>query len=484
MTARRVSLVWCVLALGAPAAAPAQPFERVRAKVRQELVESGVPSIAVAVARRGKIVWEEGFGWADRENRRPATAHTMYSLASISKPMTATGVMRLVESEKIRLDAPINDYLGRAKLTGYAGDAAQATVRRVANHSAGLPLHVNFFYSDEPHRPPDMSETVRRYGILVTPPGEEYRYSNIGYGVLDYLISRVSERSYEDFMREEIFLPLGMTRASVGVGLGLEPYQAVRYGRTGLPIPFYDFDHRGASAVYASAHDLARFGMFHLKAHLPDQKAILSDALIDEMQKPTVATGKTSGYGVGWMTSERNGYRVVSHGGAMGGVRNLILMVPEEGIVVVVLTNLGNHEIPTRIAGEILAEMLPRWKRAPEPRTASAPAAFRPDAALTGAWKGRLVTHAGEHLFMMEVSGSGDVHVRLGKQMETLLNDARFENSRLTGRMYGDVGCEDTRRKPHEIRLSLKLRGAVLNGSATAISSAYNLTSWLELERQ
>ena len=146
-----------------------------------------------------------------------ATEHTMYSLASISKPVTATGLMVLVERKQIDLDRPVNDYLGAARVRGRAGDAALATVRRVANHSSGLPLHYQFFYADEPFRPPSMDETIRRYGNLVTIPGERYEYSNLGYGILDYVISRVSGRPYAEFMREEVFGKLGLTHTSVHV---------------------------------------------------------------------------------------------------------------------------------------------------------------------------------------------------------------------------------------------------------------------------
>jgi CubicO group peptidase (beta-lactamase class C family) len=100
------------------------------------------------------VLWEEGFGWADRANRIPATPHTLYSLASISKPITSTGLMILQERGLLDLDRPIDDYLGDAKLTARVGSAADATVRRVANHTAGLPLHYQFFYADQPHRPP------------------------------------------------------------------------------------------------------------------------------------------------------------------------------------------------------------------------------------------------------------------------------------------------------------------------------------------
>lgn len=196
-------------------ATPVQ-FEAVAASIRTDLAVHGLPSLTVAVARGGEVLWEQGFGWADREARRPATAHTSYSLASISKPITATGLAVLVERGLIDLDAPIDVYLGAAKLNPGAAavtgvsDVSAATVRRVANHTSGLPLHYHFFYVDEPAfaRPP-FEETILRYANLVTPPGTHYQYSNLGYGLLDHVISNVSRRSYADFMTAEVFQPLG-----------------------------------------------------------------------------------------------------------------------------------------------------------------------------------------------------------------------------------------------------------------------------------
>src|SRR3712207_4301406 len=127
-------------------AASSDQFDTVRAVIRRA-VDDGLPSIAVAVAKDGRIVWEEGFGMADRERGVPAGPHTMYSLASISKPFTATGLMKLVERGRVHLDRPVNDYLGGGRLTGLAGEASQATVRRVLSHTAGLPLHWQFFYT-------------------------------------------------------------------------------------------------------------------------------------------------------------------------------------------------------------------------------------------------------------------------------------------------------------------------------------------------
>ena len=92
--------------------------------------QAGIPGMSAAIIRDGQILWEEAFGWADRENRIAATPHTLYSLASISKPITATGLMILKERGLIDVDRPIYDYLGDAMLNVRVGDPAAATVRR------------------------------------------------------------------------------------------------------------------------------------------------------------------------------------------------------------------------------------------------------------------------------------------------------------------------------------------------------------------
>ncbi len=470
-------------------------FNGVQELIRSQLVETGIPSLTVAAARDGEILWEEDFGWADRENRIPATPHTLYSLASISKPITATGLMVLVERGKIDLDHPLNDYLGEAQVRARVGDAGDATVRRVANHSSGLPLHYHFFFEDEPDPLPAMDETLRRYGNLVTVPGERYQYSNLGYGILGHVISRVSGKPYPDFMREEVFLPLGLTHASVNVGQGLEKYRAARYGPNGLPIPFYDFDHPAASAVFCSAHDLVRFGMFHLKAHLPDQRAILSDQAIDAMQQPTMEIGEGAGYGVGWRIVENEmGFRTVSHGGGMGGVSTLLKLIPSENLAVVTLAN-ASSPLPERIAQEICATLLPtyaenrtRWEsEQKQKQEKKQEPVFKPSPDLIGQWAGNAHTCKGEIPFTLQFQEDGDVHVRLGDQLRTLLNDARFEDGYLTGRMMGDLGTEDTRRRSSLLHVTMKLRGQTLNGAMSAISQGPRgnaLTHWVEVRRE
>jgi CubicO group peptidase (beta-lactamase class C family) len=474
-------------------------FPRARARIQRALVEEGVPSIAVAVAKGGKIVWEEGFGWANREARTPASAHTMYSLASISKPITATGLMVLVQRGQLQLDRPINDYLGKAKVDGRAFDAAQATVRRVANHTAGLPLHFQFFYADEPYQRPAMDETIRRYANLVTPPGERWHYSNLGYGLLDYLIERVSGMSYGDYMREAVFQPLGLTRMAIHIPAGMEAHTATRYAPDGTPIPFYDFDHPGGSAVFASAHDLVRFGMFHLKDHLADQRAILSDASIDEMARGTAETTRNGTYGVGWQrtTSSRGGV-TVSHSGGMDGVSTRLVLVPAGDAAVVVLSNGANGAVG-EVQAEVLAELFPQWFDAPVAPTAAPAAApagspmFAPMPTLVGEWQGTIDTHLGVRGLRLSVRADGATYARVDAQPWALVNDARVEDGFLRGSVAASVGNPDAERMPYDLQLELKLRGegknAVLNGAVVARSRVtrqrigHALTHWAQLTR-
>jgi CubicO group peptidase (beta-lactamase class C family) len=465
-------------------------FESVRLFIKKQIVENQVPSIAVAVARDGQILWEEAFGWADRENRIAATEHTMYSLASISKPFTATGLMVLKERGRIDLDRSINGYLGDAKLKARVGNVDEATVRRVANHSAGLPLHYQFFYEDEPHRVPSMDETIIRYGNLVSPPGEKYEYSNLGYGILGYVLARASERSYAEFMRNDVFLPLGLTHTSVNIGPGLEKFQAIRYGPDGLPIPFYDFDHPAASAIYSSAHDLVRFGMFHLKARLPDQKAIISDASIDEMQRTSVISGPDQGYGIGWAISKRrSGVQGVSHSGGMGGVATLLYLIPSHKIAIVALTNTRSAAV-FQAAEQIAAILLEEPAPTSQPnRPPGDPPVTKPGAEMVGTWKGIVRTYVRDIPFTLQIKEDGGTQARLERQLWALVNMTNFQNGVLTGQMAGDIGTEDANRYPYVLRMSLKLRGDVLGGPISAVSTpgkrARNaLTYWAELKKE
>jgi len=502
----RISRVIALVALLAGAAAPTSSLgaqrdrgkqqsaaiapatlDSLRAHIRRVMDSTKTPSIAVAVAKGGRIIWEEGFGFADVEHRTPATPTTLYSMASISKPITATGLMKLVEQGKIDLDRPANDYLGAAKITGLAGPASGATVRRVMSHTAGLPLHYRFFYAGGAVTRPSMDEAISRYAIVVYPPGAVYNYSNLGYGVLEEIIAKVSGKPYETYMQEEVFKPLGMPTTTIGTGAGIAN-SAVRYTADWKPIAFYDFDHRAASAVYTSAHELVRFGMFHLKDHLADQRPILKDATLDAMHHRETPGDTTSGYGLGWAIGYEQGIRVVSHTGGMPGVATSLKLYPEQNMAIVALANTSGAA-PHRIAVDIAAAVVPGYKP-PAPRDRSAEVAtFTTPAELTGEWSGTVRMYDGSTTPIALLVKSDDVHVRLGPNaLWTVLNNPTFRNNLLGGQFAGTIPSEEARRFPQNVGVSLLLQGDTLRGWAAAMTTDDPLTgamsSYAELTRK
>lgn len=477
--------------------AQADRFEPIRETIRHEIAKKKAPSIAVAVARNGEIIWEEAFGFADVEREVAATPQTKYSLASISKPITATALMTLVESGKVRLDRPIEDYLGGARLTGYAGKTSKATVRRVAAHVSGLPLHYQFFLDGEPYVRPPMAETIRRYGILVTRPGKKFQYANLGYGLIEYAIEQVSGKSYAEYVGDNVFAPLGMEHSDIPTKADPGRHRAVRY-RDGKPLPFYDFDHRGGSAVFASAHDLVRFGMLHLKTPQSDQKAILPNGRIDEMQE---AIGHAAyDYGIGWMIyPEQGDYRLIHHGGVMGGVRTNLSLIPSEKIAVAVMANQTSNVVD-QVTGDILTALLPRYERRDrekrdEPAT-QASVGTGPTAAAgaplpkkwAGTWRGIVHTYEGEMSVRLSIDTSGKAEAQLGLQEAAKVSELKREEGYLAGRFDGEIDTPDARKRKHEVRFLLTMQGEKMSGSLTAISLpgpklSNALTSWMELTR-
>ena len=468
-----------------PVAASAQDasarFAAVRDTIRAVMQSAGFPSISVAVAQGTNIVWEESFGFADRERQIAATTRTMYSLASISKPFTATALMTLVERGQVDLDRPANTYLGAAALRAFEGNAADATVRRVLTHTAGLPLHYQFFY-DGVAKVESNDDAIAHYGILVYPPGETFFYSNLGYGILGHIVSRVSGRGYEAYLREQVLAPLGLSNSDVSTGKGLGKKAAVRYDNDLKPLLPYAFDHTAASGVWSSANDLVRFGMFHLGNTLRGQQQILKPETIERMQRsdaPADVPGQSRGWG--WAIAEDdNGYRRVAHTGSMPGVSTILNLYPSEKLAIVVLANRNNGAALARVSAAIAAVMLPQYAanrdaRRAQPRPPVA-ARFTPSAELVGAWRGRLLVERDTISLVLDVHPDGDVHVRFGDQLETVLSGATMTGVWLTGRFQAPLRAPDAVPIADQQRifvsLNLRPRGDRLTGWASAISTA------------
>jgi len=491
---RRRSLGVVPLAFVATCAAPVclraqDEFADVRAHAAQLVADGAVAGLAIAVARGGEIVWEESFGWADKERRVPLTPGTALMLASVSKPITATGLMVLVERGLVDLDAPIDDYLGAAHLTAKVGDARAATVRRVANHTAGLSRYGRGYPADSARFARPMGEVIARYGIIVYPPGERFEYSNLGYGLIDHVIARVGGTTFPVFMREEVFKPLGLTSMFVypdtlpGIPI------TVGYDAQGNPLPPSVYDHAGATSVYGTARDLVQFGMFHLKDRLPTQRPILSDRAIDAMHVPTTEGAADpygmagSPYGLGWFIASERGHRVLQHTGGGGGASTRLVLYPEQDVAVAVL---GNQEAgaPQVIAREILMAL---DLADPYPVPDAMNTSFEPPPESRGEWDGVIVTHEGDVPIALTVD-SARVLVQFGSDSAVqAIRPVRAGGAMgffvVRGLRMSDIPPQ------HALRFDLRLDGDCLCGSVvtrptTTGPGVPTLPFWVELHRR
>jgi CubicO group peptidase (beta-lactamase class C family) len=455
-------------------------------------VEVGTGSIAVAVARAGEVVWEEGFGTADAAAGRKADAHTPYSLASITKPMTATALMRLVERDQIDLARPIGEYLGAGEITARLGCAEDVTVEHVLNHTAGLPTHYQFFYEDEPARPPRFEETLGRYAYCSRAPGEGFEYSNLGYGVLDHVIERVSGGSYGEFMRTEVFEPLGMGSSAIGPVEGC----AVRYSPSGDPIPDYEVDHPGASMAYASAADLVRFGLFHLGRRQDEQQQILRPDTLARMRQGDAVREPGLRYALGWQIAEpTDGPTIVSHGGGMPGVTTQLALLPESDAAIALLCNrtpslLASVLAPIQdaLVTALLGKDSPPPLRPENPLTMER-GSFVPPADFVGSWRGAVHTCEGPRDVGMHLAAAGEVRLDLAgdRGLEPVLSFTEGD-AMVLAFPGATVETGDTARGANPVlNLILRRREDRLVGQALARDTSarmrFALSHWIDLQR-
>ena len=269
------------------------------------------------------------------------------------------------------------------------------------------------------------------------PAGEHFDYSNLGYAALGEALAHARGRELGVVLREEVFEPLGMTRSSLGTNPAWAAEAAVQYNLSpsGSPQPASNrASPSGGSSVFGSAHDVALFGMFHLKAHARNQPQILTDAAIDTMQSSTVDAGGGSRYGIGWSVEDRFGYRSLLAQGGTDAATAWLRLIPSERIGVTVLADRGVGQ--NQVIDAVLAGLLPAYRAARDAQMARANAAVpqgsappvRLDPSLVGTWRGRVVT-ADALLTQREVSeqivaAGGDYLFPVDGNQAALLTDA------------------------------------------------------------
>lgn len=313
-----------------------------------------VPGATIALVKDGEVTWTEAYGEADRENDRPTTTETIFRVASITKSVTAWGVMALVERGEIELDDPVERHVTRWELPEAEFDTREVTVRRLLSHTSGLQMELadddeRYAPDEDVPAPEEVLAGEWRGGParFEQPPGTEFSYSNAGFVVLELLIEEVTGCEYETYMQEEILEPLGMDNATLTWDEAVASTIATGYYLDGERGPVFVDPIKAPGGLYATAEDIARFvaaGMGGPDGEPPGW-GVLEPETVEEIHIPAVETTGLYGYisdayGLGhFVETLPGGQGAVWHGGQHTGWLSHYHCVPESGDGIVVLTN-------------------------------------------------------------------------------------------------------------------------------------------------
>jgi len=284
--------------------------------------QGGVPGISIAVIRNGTTAWVHGFGVKNTKTGEPVTAETVFEAASLSKPVFAYGVLKLVDQGKLSLDTPLANYLPKPYIDG-DDRLGKITARIVLSHRTGFP---NWRGSDG------------KLSINFT-PGERFSYSGEGYIYLQRVVEQITGKPLNDYMTETVFKPLGMTNSSYIWRLDFDSSTATGYNAKGVPDDLWKpKEALVASSLNTTATDYARF----VDAILNGKG--LSPSTLHEMETPQVALdpncrictkqepkelSKNLFWGLGWGIQRRDGVVELWHWGDNGAFKAFVMADPK-----------------------------------------------------------------------------------------------------------------------------------------------------------
>ncbi len=304
-----------------------------------------IPGVAVAIVDKGETAWLKAYGYADLENGRLMTTNTPCRVQSISKSLTAWGIMKLVENEMIDLDSPAVDYLGGWEFPPSDYQTNEITVRQLLSLSAGMPLGDVITTYEPDQTMPGLDEALYKTAVAINDPGAAFYYSNVSINLLELIIENITGRDFAEYMAEEILLPLGMTQSSFNWRDDFDPPVPVGYDLSGNPKAVYVYPEKASGGLFASVEDLAAFVAAGMTGDYIKNLGALKAETIELLYQPEVSISgfyslAFDAYGLGHMIEYLPvGAVAVSHGGQGSGVMSHYHSIPEEGAGIVILTN-------------------------------------------------------------------------------------------------------------------------------------------------
>jgi D-alanyl-D-alanine carboxypeptidase len=316
-------------------------------RVKKIMQKQHIPGMAVVAIQNGRVQEIKGYGVADIDTKKPVTPETKFPIGSITKPFTAMAIMMLVEEGKVSLDEPISKYL-----TNLPSQWTAITLRQLMSHTAGISEVVDW---GKVKQGADYLKAIKPE--LDFPPGESWSYSNSGFYLAGLIIERVSGKAYGDFMRDRIFMPLGMQQTqaklveipnlSTGYVVGSKKSQFPLRSR---PTPIADDENDSlaranlmedryafsAGNIISTASDMAKW------VQALDRSQLLSTASYQQLWTVTpLKNGRSSGYGIGWFVGNFNGHPYTEHSGNVYGHSAGLFRYPKDRLDTIILTNKG-----------------------------------------------------------------------------------------------------------------------------------------------
>lgn len=384
---RRRFLGASLMAIAAPAigklSGPRKSGEEVDAYVAEEMRRANIPGLALGLASEGTVRFVQAYGYADIQRQRPASTDTLFHIASITKTVTATAVMQLVDDGRLKLDEPVSGYLD-FPVSNPHHPAAPITFRQLLMHTSSL-SDANYYAIDFRQQGRDATLPLasflkdylvpggRTYSTETcfskAAPGSAWDYSNVGYALLGYLASRIGDRDMREQTRERIFTPLGMRHTSWTIGGTPEPLRATPYDDadgTLVPVEPVGFPDWPAGMLRSSIADFTRFVAASANGGIAEGKRIVSArsmAQMLEIKTPPELPDWLTGQGLGWMASLLDGAAMPNHWGGDPGVFTAAYLDPASRAGVAIFTNAtASAERRTavkNIAGRILKSRAP-----------------------------------------------------------------------------------------------------------------------------
>ena len=337
--------------------------EEVDSIVLNKMNQYNIPGLAIGIVKNDSIIYSKGYGLKSIENASPVTENTIFHTASISKLFTAIAVIRLVQRTIISLDDKVVDIL--PELNYNDKRVENITIRNLLNHTSGLPDISNYHWGYNNQSDNSLKNYILGLNLeLDSNPSSEYRYSNLAYDILGYVIEKVSKSNFDDFMKENILNKDGMHTSDFRLfvipdSLKTHPHSKRLitgniYTRKTYP---YTREHAPSSTLNSSSMELSKWMIAFLGSLDDSEFGNVYSAMIE----PSFSTYPY--IGLGFQLSSIYSKKTIGHFGGDRGFRSYLIMIPNEKIGLVVLANCDyNEDFRQEILHPIAKLMLTKYK--------------------------------------------------------------------------------------------------------------------------